>query len=214
VVEPPPGPSSSFGWPRHRFPAATPEPVAPYGPASQGAAAVRGRASGRDTELHRVAERPPVPPHVGSHDTPRRVAPPQAPWQSSGARDGQPSRVHPGTWRHVRCLLRKMKTPSRPPRKWLRGGRGLQPPVPVRKDGMVPHSACPPSSPVGADARVVRDPARDGNRAETVTTRGYPTPRGVRIFGRIEALEGETPRAPPARNKAGWDRGGVQGVIR
>jgi hypothetical protein len=168
---------------------------------------VRSRVSRRDIELHRVAERPPVPLHVGSHDAPRRVAPPQAPWQSAGARDGQPSRVHPGTWRHVRGTPRG--APSRPPRKWLRGGRGLQPPVPVRKDGMVPHSVGPPSSPVGADARVVRDPARDGNRAETATTRGYPPPRGGRIFGRIEALEGATPRAPPARNKAGRDRGGV-----
>jgi hypothetical protein len=93
---------------------ATPDPVAPCGPASQGAAAARCQASGRDTELHRVAARPPVPPHVGSHDAPRRVAPPQAPWRSSGARIGKPSRVHPGTWRHVRCHLRV--TPSRPPR--------------------------------------------------------------------------------------------------
>lgn len=94
---------------------------------------MRCRASGRDTELHRVAARPPVPLYVGSHDAPRRVAPPQEPWRSSGARVGKPDRVHPGTWQHVRCHLRMM--PSRPPREWLRGGQGFLPPTTVRKDG-------------------------------------------------------------------------------
>jgi hypothetical protein len=108
--------------------------------------------SGRDTELHRMAARPSVPPHVGSHDAPRRVAPPQAPRQSSGARIGQPVRVHPGTWRHVRSHLRV--TPIRPPRKWLRGRPGLLPPTPVRKDGRGAGTPRPPSPPVGADARM------------------------------------------------------------
>lgn len=101
VVEPPPGPSFGFGRTR----------TGPDGNVGSGGASrarserigVRALPSTRlDTELQRVAARPFNSVYVGSHDAPRRVAPPQAPWRSSGARVGQPDRVHPGTRQLVR----------------------------------------------------------------------------------------------------------------
>jgi len=50
---------------------------------------------------HRPTARWAVPMHVGNHDAPRRIAfghPPGRPGRSFG----KPSRVHPGTWQHVR----------------------------------------------------------------------------------------------------------------
>jgi hypothetical protein len=86
---------------------------------------------------------------------------------------------------------------------------GLGLPRPSARTDAVPGPQWPPSPPVGADARMVRAPDKDTSQAGLETTRGYPTPRGVRISGKINALEGATPRAPPARNKAGRDRSGV-----
>lgn len=90
-----------------------------------------------------------------------------------------------------------------------RGFRGLGLPCPSARTDAVLGPQWPPSPPVGADARMVRAPDRDRSQAGFETTRGYPTPKGVRISGKIKALEGATPRAPPARNKAGRDQGGV-----
>jgi hypothetical protein len=174
--------------------AATSDPVAP---AVLLRKKLRPRAAkpGLDTELHRVAARPPVPPHVGSHDAPRRVAPPQALWRPSGARPGNRSRS-PG---HVATRAVPSSDDTKSTASVVAPRSSLAPASHGRPQGR-PRcwSLRAPSSPSGADTRMVRAPVEDVCRAEIVTPRGYPTPKGARISGRINALEGATPRAPPA----------------